>query len=125
MDLKKLHHIALAVHDIEEALGDYADVLGLPRTEVVFVESQQVKATLIPVGDAEIELIEPTDPEGGVAKFLERRGESMHHVCFEVHDVDAELADLDRRGSGSSTRPRARGSPAWSAFCTPRPRGAC
>ena len=98
MNLKKLHHIALAVHDIEEALGDYADVLGLPRTEVVFVESQQVKATLIPVGDAEIELIEPTDPEGGVAKFLERRGESLHHICFEVHDVDAELADLDRRG---------------------------
>jgi len=98
MDLKKLHHIALAVHDIDEALGDYADVLGLPRTDVVFVESQQVKATLIPVGDAEIELIEPTDPEGGVAKFLERKGESLHHVCFEVHDVDAELADLDRRG---------------------------
>ena len=98
MDLKKLHHIALAVHNIDEALGDYADVLGLPRTEVVQIDSQQVKATLIPVGDAEIELIEPTDPEGGVAKFLERRGESLHHVCFEVHDVDAELADLDSKG---------------------------
>ena len=98
MDLKKLHHIALAVNDIEEALGDYVDLLGLPRTDIVHVESQQVKATLIPVGDAEIELIEPTDPEGGVAKFLQRKGESLHHLCFEVHDVDAELANLDREG---------------------------
>ena len=98
MNLKKLHHVAIAVHDIEQALGDYADVIGLPRTDVVFVESQQVKATLIPVGDVEIELIEPTDPEGGVAKFLERRGEAMHHICFEVADVDHELSELEQKG---------------------------
>lgn len=98
MKLQKLHHIAIAVKDIEAALGDFVDVLGLPRTEVVFVEAQQVKATLIPVGDAEIELIEPTDPNGGVAKFLARRGEGMHHICFQVEDVDHELSDLGERG---------------------------
>ncbi|MEE9285078.1 MAG: methylmalonyl-CoA epimerase [Dehalococcoidia bacterium] len=98
MQVQKLHHIAIAVKDIEAALGDYADVLGLPRTEIVFIESQQVKATLIPVGDAEIELIEPTDPEGGIAKFLERRGEAIHHICFQVPDVDHELAELEAQG---------------------------
>lgn len=98
MKVKKLHHVAVAVKNIKAALGDYADVLGLPRTEVVNVESQQVKATLIPVGNAEIELIEPTNPESGVAKFLERRGEALHHICFEVPDVDTELADLERKG---------------------------
>ena len=126
MNLKKLHHIALAVHNIDEALGDYADVLGLPRTDVVYVESQQVKATLIPVGDAEIELIEPTDPEGGVAKFLERRGEALHHVCFEVHDVDAELADPRQQGRPAHRQDlAARARRHGRLPAPPRPRGAC
>ena len=98
MKVEKLHHIAVAVKNIEEALGEYADVLGLPRSEIQFIESQQVKATLIPVGDAEIELIEPTDPEGGIAKFLERRGEGFHHICFQVADVDHELSELEKKG---------------------------
>ena len=98
MKVEKLHHIAVAVKNIEEALGEYADVLGLPRSEIQFIESQQVKATLIPVGDAEIELIEPTDPEGGIAKFLERRGEGLHHICFQVADVDHELGELEKKG---------------------------
>ncbi|MCH8190191.1 MAG: methylmalonyl-CoA epimerase [Chloroflexi bacterium] len=98
MKVEKLHHIAVAVKNIEEALGEYADVLGLPRSEIQFIESQQVKATLIPVGDAEIELIEPTDPEGGIAKFLERRGEGLHHICFQVADVDHELSELEKKG---------------------------
>ena len=96
--IQKLHHIALAVKDIDAALGDYVDILGLPRTEVVHVEAQNVRATLIPIGDAEIELIEPTDPEGGVAKFLERRGEALHHICFQVAEVDRELQALEEKG---------------------------
>ncbi len=98
MNLKKLHHIAIAVKNIDESLKDYVDILGFPKSEIKFIESQQVKATLIPVGDCEIELIQPTDPNGGVAKFIEKRGEAMHHICFEVADVDHELADLEKRG---------------------------
>ncbi len=96
--IEKLHHICLAVKDIDIVLGDYVDILGLPKSEVVHVESQNVRATLIPLGDAEIELIEPTDPEGGVAKFLERRGESLHHICFQVPEVDKELKALEDEG---------------------------
>ena len=96
--IQKLHHIALAVKDIDVALGDYVDVLGLPRSEVLHLNAQNVRATLIPLGDAEIELIEPTDPEGGVAKFLERRGEALHHICFQVAEVDKELKGLEEKG---------------------------
>ncbi len=98
MAIEKLHHVAVAVKDIDAVLKDYAELLGFPKTEVVYIDSQKVKATLIPVGDAEIELIEPTDPQGGVAKFLERKGESLHHVCFQVTDVDKELAALESKG---------------------------
>lgn len=98
MDVRKLHHVAVAVHDIHAALGDYAEVLGLPRSEVVYLDSQKVYATLIPVGDCEIELIQPADPQGGVAKFLEKRGEALHHICFQVDDVDADLAALEQQG---------------------------
>ena len=90
--------LMVAVTDIEAALGDYADVLGLPRSEVVYLESQQVKATLLPVGDCEIELIEPTDPEGGIAKFIERRGEGLHHICFETDDIEQLAATLKSNG---------------------------
>lgn len=96
--IKRLHHVAVAVKDIDGVLNDYAAVLGLPKTKVEHVASQNVKATLIPVGDVELELIEPTDPQGGVAKFIERRGESLHHICFQVEDVDGELKALEQKG---------------------------
>ena len=95
---ERLHHVAIAVKDIDSVLGEYSEILGLPKTQVVYLDSQKVKATLIPVGDVEIELIEPTDPEGGVARFIERRGESLHHICFQVTDVDQELKDLENKG---------------------------
>ena len=118
--IQKLHHIALAVKDIESALGDYADLFGLPRTEIVNVESQQVKATLIPVGDAEIELIEPMDPQGGVARFLERRGEGMHHICFQVEDVDRELKAMEEKGMQLIDRQSRPGLAGMVGFLHPR-----
>ncbi len=97
--IERLHHVAVAVSDIDAVLEDYSNLLGLPKTEVVHVDSQSVKATLIPIGDVELELIEPTDPEGGVAKFIERRGESLHHICFQVPAVDDALKALEGKGT--------------------------
>jgi methylmalonyl-CoA/ethylmalonyl-CoA epimerase len=96
--IERFHHICIAVKDIEEALGDLVERLGLPKVEIVEVESQAVKACLIPIGDGELELIQPTNPETGVARFLDSRGESFHHVCFQVHDVDQALQTLETRG---------------------------
>ena len=98
MGLKRMNHIAIAVKNVEEMAKVFDEVLGLKAGHTETVPDQGVKACLIPVGDGEIELIEPIDPEGGVAKFLERRGEGIHHLCLEVDDVDAELKSLAARG---------------------------
>lgn len=96
--IKRIDHVAVAVRDTDEALRLYRDVLGLKVKLSEEVPDQGVKATLIEVGDTEIELLEPTDPQGGVARFLERSGEGIHHICLEVDDVDAELKALEEKG---------------------------
>lgn len=96
--IKRFHHICVVVGDIEQAAREYAQVLGLPQATIVEVPAQGVKACLIPVGDGEIELIQPVDPNGGVAKFLASRGECFHHLCFQVHDIDQALQTMEQRG---------------------------
>ena len=88
----RIHHISIAVRSLEQSLPFYRDVLGLPVGEEVAVPDQGVRAALFPMQDGEIELLEPVDPTGGVARFLERRGEGLHHVCLETPDVAAALA---------------------------------
>lgn len=95
--IKKLHHVAIAVRSLEQACRFYRDALGLPLHKEANVEDQGVKAALLSLGDCEIELLEPIDSQGGVARFLERRGEGVHHVSFETDDVRAELAGLRER----------------------------
>ncbi len=97
--IKKLHHVALAVKDIQAAVDDYTKLFDLPKPQIQEVKSQNVKGALLVIGDAEIELIEPTDPQGGVAKFLERKGESLHHICFQVENIDQALQKLEAGGA--------------------------
>ena len=96
--LRKIHHVAIVVRNLEEALGFYRDTLGLPVHKTAVVEDQGVKAALLTIGNSEIELLEPINANGGVAKFLERRGEGLHHICFETDDVAAELAATKAKG---------------------------
>lgn len=96
--LRKIHHVGIAVRNLEEAFAFYRDTLGLPVHKTAVVEDQGVKAALLTIGESEIELLEPTNPNGGVAKFLERRGEGLHHICFETDDVAAELAATKAKG---------------------------
>jgi methylmalonyl-CoA/ethylmalonyl-CoA epimerase len=86
-----IHHVAVVVRSVEEALGFYRDVLGLPVTQQAVVADQGVKAALLSVGGDEIELLEPTNPTGGVARFLEKKGEGIHHLCIETSDVAGAL----------------------------------
>lgn len=90
--LKKIHHVGIVVRSLEQAYGFYRDTLGLPVHKVAVVEDQGVKAALLTIGGSEIELLEPINANGGVAKFLEKRGEGIHHVCFETDNVEQELA---------------------------------
>ncbi len=90
--LTRVHHVGLVVRRLEDGLAFWQDTLGLRVAKEATVRDQGVRAALLPIGRSEIELLEPVDPAGGVAKFLERRGEGLHHVCFETPDVAAELA---------------------------------
>lgn len=96
--LKKIHHIGIVVRSLDEAYAFYRDTLGLPVHKEATVEDQGVRAALLTIGDSEIELLEPINENGGVAKFLEKRGEGLHHICFETDDVDAELEATIQKG---------------------------
>ena len=96
--LTRVHHVGLVVRRLEDGLAFWQDRLGLHVSKQATVVDQGVKAALLPIGRSEIELLEPISNEGGVGKFLEKRGEGLHHVCFETADVTAELAGARERG---------------------------
>jgi methylmalonyl-CoA/ethylmalonyl-CoA epimerase len=96
--LTKIHHVGLVVRDLQAAYGFWRDTLGLQVHKEATVKDQGVKAALLPCGETEIELLEPIDPDGGVAKFLAKRGEGLHHLCFESDDVATELAAAKANG---------------------------
>jgi len=96
--LTKIHHVGLVVHSADEALKFYGTALGLPVTDDRIIEDQGVRGVLLKVGDSEIELLEPTRDDTGVARFLQSRGEGMHHICFESDDVGKELEAAAARG---------------------------
>jgi methylmalonyl-CoA epimerase len=97
--IKRIDHIAIAVKNLDEALKLYNNLFGVKPSKIETVPQQGVKAALLPVGKGgEIELLEPIDPQGGIAKFLENRGEGIHHICLEVDDVDRELRTLADKG---------------------------
>ena len=95
--IKKISHIAVIVPELDEAMGFWVDALGLKLEHVEHVEDQGVDVAFLPAGESDIELLEPIDSESGVARFLERKGPGMHHICFEVDDIDATLARLKEK----------------------------
>ncbi|MEX2372454.1 MAG: methylmalonyl-CoA epimerase [Dehalococcoidia bacterium] len=96
--IDRIHHVGVVVHRADDALGFFRDTLGLTVTEDRAVEEQGVRGVLLALGENEIELLEPTRDDTGVARFLESRGQTMHHICFNTDDVDAELARLKGLG---------------------------
>ncbi|MGI6259526.1 MAG: methylmalonyl-CoA epimerase [Anaerolineaceae bacterium] len=96
--IKKINHVAIVVRDIEESLKFWEDQLGLKLDHIEVVPTQHSRVAFIPVGDSEVELVQPTSTDSGLAAYLEKRGEGMHHLCFEVDDIDAKLAELKEKG---------------------------
>jgi len=94
----RVHHIAIAVRSIADALPDFADSFGLAVMHTAEVEGAGVRVAVLPIGETCLELVEPTDPDGPVARFLQRQGEGLHHICYEVDDLEAALAHLKERG---------------------------
>jgi methylmalonyl-CoA epimerase len=94
----RINHIGIAVHDIQAALQVYESALGMVLTEIVEVPAQKVRVAFLPVGESNLELVQPTSEDSPTARFLEKRGEGIHHVCLEVEDLEAALARLQDQG---------------------------
>ena len=96
--IKKIHHIAVVVEDIESSLSFWRDALGLPLDQIKNVPEQKARIAFLPVGEAELELVEPVGSDSGLAKYLEKRGPGMHHICIQVDGIEPMLAQLKSRG---------------------------
>ena len=96
--IKKISHIAIVVADLEQAMDFWVNVLGLPLTHVEHVPDQDVDVAFLPSGESEIELLEPLSDESGVARFMQKRGPGMHHICFEVDNIDLMLERMKTAG---------------------------
>jgi methylmalonyl-CoA/ethylmalonyl-CoA epimerase len=94
----KINHLGVAVNSLDEALQFWRDGLGLELKEVEIVEDQGVRVAMLPIGESRVELLEATGPETPVGKFLSKRGPGLHHLCVEVEDLAAKLAELKTRG---------------------------
>lgn len=108
-----LDHVAIVVEDLDAAIRMYRDVLGLELVEVEEVPEQQVRTAIFGHGMGRIELISPTVKSSGVARFLEKRGEGLHHICIEVEDIEAALEALKAHAASlidSSPKPGAGGA---------------
>lgn len=95
---KKIDHLGIAVANLENSLNIFKNILGMECTGEEVVEEQNVKVAFLPVGESELELLESTSPDGNIAKFIEKKGEGIHHIAFEVDDLEAKLEELDKQG---------------------------
>ncbi len=96
--VKKIDHIALVVDDIEDALSFWHDGLGLELSHVEDVASEHAMVAFLPAKESEVELVKPTNKTSGVARFLDKRGPGMHHICFEVFDIEETMDHLKSQG---------------------------
>jgi len=118
--VRKIHHIGIVVEKLDRAYGFYRDTLGLPLIREAEVRDQGVRAALLAAGESEIELLEPIASGTGVEKFLQKRGEGLHHLCFETPDVDAALAGLRARAVSLIDQTPRPGLAGMIAFLHPR-----
>ncbi|HUW40368.1 MAG TPA: methylmalonyl-CoA epimerase [Rectinemataceae bacterium] len=98
MKVLKIDHVGVAVENLEETLAIYTGILGLELHGIEVVEDQRVKTAFLPVGEAEIELLASTDPEGPIGKFIAAKGQGVQHLAFRVADIEAALAELKAKG---------------------------
>lgn len=98
MNIQKIEHIGIAVGNLQESITYFESVLGFKCYAIEEVSEQQVRTAFFRVGETKIELLESTDPEGPVGKFIEKRGEGVHHIAFAVDDVGSALSEAETKG---------------------------
>jgi methylmalonyl-CoA/ethylmalonyl-CoA epimerase len=96
--IKRIDHIAIVVEDVDSALGFWRDAMGLELDHIEDVPDQKSLVAFLPTGDSEVELVKPTTDDSGIARYLQKRGPGIHHICFEVEDIEAALSELIEKG---------------------------
>jgi len=120
----KLNHLAVVVNDVDQALEFWRDALGLDFGGVEEVASEEVKVGFLEVGDSHIELVQPTTEDSGVAKYLDKKGPGMHHLCLEVEDIEVVMQKLTGKGYQMiNETPRSRDNGTRYAFVHPKSTG--
>ena len=121
---EKLDHLGIAVTDLEKAISLYRDQLGFDLLGTEVVSEQKVKVAFFPIGESKIELLESTDPEGPIAKFIAKKGEGIHHLSFRVADLKKKLDQLKAAGVALiDDQPRDGAGGAKIAFIHPKATG--
>ena len=115
-----IDHVGVAVKDIEASLAFFKKVFDVSDARIELLEDQGVRATLIEVGQTRLELLEPTGPESGVGRFIERRGEGLHHLAFNVTDISGKLQTLQKLGVDLIDQTPREGLSGTIAFVHPR-----
>ena len=96
--LSRIHHIGIAVKNLDEATKNYVTAFGTEASDIHYVPEKELKAIFLDVGNSKLELIEPTGTEGMIAEFIQSHGEGIHHICFEVDDISKALESLSAKG---------------------------
>jgi methylmalonyl-CoA/ethylmalonyl-CoA epimerase len=96
--IKRIHHVAILIEDIDAALHFWRDLLGLEPVSVVDIPHENARIAFLPVAESEIELVQPSTTDSGISRFLEKHGPGMHHLCFEVADLQSFLVNLKAKG---------------------------
>ncbi|MDW7670874.1 MAG: methylmalonyl-CoA epimerase [Bacillota bacterium] len=124
MKTLKVDHIGIAVKNLEETLKFYEEVLGMTCTGKEEVTEQKVRVAFLPVGDSEVELLESTDPEGPIAKYIEKKGEGIQHIAFRVDNIEEAIENMKQKGVRMiDETPRYGAGGAKIAFCHPKSTG--
>jgi len=95
--VKKIDHIGIAVKNLDEQIKFYSDILGIKCEGIKEVEDQQVRLAMFPIGQTRIELLESTKPDGPIARFVEKKGEGIHHIAYQVEDLEGNLKILEEK----------------------------
>ena len=118
--LKKIDHIAIAVKSIDETLKVFGDVFGMKCDHMEEIPDQGVKAAAVKIGDVTIEFVQPVKPDTGIAKFVETKGDGIHHIAFEVAELEKELAALEAKGVALIDKKPRKGMAGMIAFIHPK-----
>jgi len=120
----KVDHIGIAVKNLDETLKFYEEVLGMECTGKEEVDEQKVRVAFLPVGDSEVELLESTDPEGPIAKYIDKKGEGIQHIAFRVDNIKQAIETMKEKGIRMiDEKPRYGAGGAKIAFCHPKSTG--